>query len=218
MGYKNQFQEPLNKRASYWFGFLAGDGNINYYGNGRYRISLTLKREDRYHLNNLRQFLGLDHINIYDRKDQPASHLNIDNKSLFQDLRNLGLQSNKPRTITGDLIPRSQKFHFLRGIFDADGSISKYHNANAEYDKCKLIIYGTESLLEITKEIFNSGGSISNYKTCYGLGYSGRLQISEIYDKLYTDANIFLIRKFKTFYKIVKTLETRPAMHSNNRG
>lgn len=114
--------KTLNNNTAYWLGFLWGDGYVN--GN---RIQLSLKYDDRDHLNKFRGFLGSPTrpIRIFMDKTVMKQYCDLRVRSweYKKDLDKFKITTNKrdrgrmPISLTQKEIRR----HFLRGLFDADG-------------------------------------------------------------------------------------------------
>jgi intein-encoded DNA endonuclease-like protein len=95
--------------------------------------------------------------------------------------------------------------HFIRGYFDGDGCIS----INEKTNTFQVQFIGTESLLtsingilvmncdiNLAKLGLNHKNNSNNIRT---LGYGGRHNIKKIYDYLYNEAHIYMLRKKNKF-------------------
>ncbi len=189
-------QGTLTTETAYWLGFLTGDGSIGYYGNGRYRLGISLKRDDKKHLEKLAEFLGYKKDRVKDVRDAEAQLL-IDNKKLYQDLQTRNFEARKSRKTGKHMVPTRNKRHYFRGLFDADGTVCIYDEGNTD-----LSFYGHRPLLKEVKKFLNIGGSLYDSQTCFRLHYSGLNQQKFIFDKLYTKNCVCLERKYKIFQTI----------------
>jgi hypothetical protein len=94
--------------------------------------------------------------------------------------------------------------HFIRGYFDGDGHIGFYGN------RCKITILGTEPLLQGIKKIFESnipniGVQINKAKKTTDimqLVINGGRQVENTLDYIYSDAEMYLTRKFETYMEV----------------
>jgi intein-encoded DNA endonuclease-like protein len=115
---------------AYWFGMFISDGCISgskSLGSGgpTRRVAIDCGRLDKEHLQKLADHCGQE---LRYRSDRPeAVQWSINNYYLFERLRSLGVpfrKSLKPELADVlDHIPQSNMRHFLRGLFDGDGSI-----------------------------------------------------------------------------------------------
>lgn len=136
MEYNNQLNKIDSQEKAYLLGFLYGDGTITTYkesdGRIRYLTKISINEKDKELINTLHKHFPFLNKNSFDYgKYKPNSNkqysLSKSSKELFNDLMNNGLYprksyENKDKLrlphINGDLIP-----HFIRGFFDADGSV-----------------------------------------------------------------------------------------------
>lgn len=142
--------------------------------------------------------------------------INFSNKTMANDLRNLGIRPNKSLEFDKLLeIPTNLQRHFLRGYFDGDGSIThyikkrKYKEKTYAYDSMVMTIIATPKLIEEIVENFKiQKYSIQDSKT-KGLVYlriNADSQIKEIYKLMYDNATIFLSRKKEKWDKFIECL------------
>lgn len=187
---------------AYWFGFLVGDGCI--YEN-RYRLKLSLQKKDSGHLIKFAKFLGYgeDRIHFYGS----MAEFRVDNKELLTRLYKLGLCQNKVHKTHKGLIPKKFKRDFVRGLFDADGTIHLRHQKN--YLTANFHICGTYDLLsgiesELVKKIRKNNGTVGciciNQPST--LEVNGRWLIEKVGHYLYDGTETFLERKHKIFQTI----------------
>ena len=134
--------------------------------------------------------------------------LNFSSEIMDNDLRKLGLYSNKSLTIEN--IPNIKldlKRHFLRGYFDGDGSISIYNhtfvknNKLYSYTKGIMTIIATQKMIENFICEFNiEKYSITKSKTeeMKYIRMNSKKQLLEIYNIMYENASIYnRIKKIK---------------------
>lgn len=201
-----RFNSGVNSpEESYWLGFLVGDGTI--YEN-RYRVKLALQKKDKNHIEKFINFLGYNKKKIYFYPYKPLCKVRIDNKELLINLYNLGLCQNKVHKTHKGLIPKRYQRDFIRGLFDADGTIHISLPKEGKTKTADFHIHGTYNLLEGVRDIFvknikgvdKSTGCIS---TSVGqpslLEYKGRWIVDEIGHYLLGGAKVYLERKYKIF-------------------
>ncbi len=123
------FDEINTPDKAYWLGFLYADGHVDKEGG---KVSCSLKREDKPHLELLASIFGevIKDTAYYDdrvKKVVLQSLLIIGCKYLNNRLRSLGFYNDKTFTADGkvlDFISDNLIRHFLRGYFDGDGCVS----------------------------------------------------------------------------------------------
>jgi len=208
--YNKYFKKINSPEIAYWFGFIVGDGSIGIYGKSR-KFTIILKREDEYHLKKLASIIGYPKERVKNRKSKTGyefSDFQISCKELYNDLYNIGLRQRKSHILNKDIIPLNYKYDFIRGLFDADGTIIFIERKErGRYGKQTVIgLYGNYPLLKEIQKIFNNGGSLIENKSRNGradsLLYGGRFKVEKIGKKLYENAEIYLHRKKIIFDKI----------------
>lgn len=203
------FNEIDTPEKAYWLGFILADGSIKKLN----QICVALQREDRGHLERLRDALSPDsNISDYEAnnnvtgKRYPTSTLSVTSKQMIDDLANHGVVSNKTKVeqpkldLSDDLIR-----HYIRGFFDGDGWISIYDRR--PQDRCKNpkteVGFGSsEDMCEFISQHFSKVLGI-NYKEpkkgcIYRIRYNGNKDIAKIIQYLYNDTELYLPRKKET--------------------
>lgn len=129
---ENYFDNIDNQDKAYILGFLFADGSnyiIGSNGKKEYHIKLTLKSDDAYILERIKEKMGVERkiqINIRKSDGRAYASLEIKCKHMSLRLKELGVVQNKtfitkfPEYLQDDLIP-----HFVRGLMDGDGCIAK---------------------------------------------------------------------------------------------
>jgi len=208
--YNGYFKKINSSNVAYWFGFITGDGSIGIYNKSK-KFDINLKREDKYHLEKLASIIGYPIERVKNRKNKrgyETSDLQITCKELYDDLYNIGLRQRKSYILDKNIIPSNFKFDFIRGLFDADGTIIFIdRKGKGRYGKQAIIgLYGNYPLLEEIQKILNSGGHLMENKIKNGradsLLYGGRFKVEKIGKRLYKNAKIYLHRKKNIFDKI----------------
>lgn len=212
LSFNHNYFETLNKRNSYWLGFIFADGCCHIDKKGGHMFSINVALQDREHLEKFHKDLDSNHkVGVYSNgpgREKYARSQHVSEK-LVKDLIKLGCTPRKTFTIkfpniSNDLIP-----HFVRGLFDGDGCA--YWNAyrvnhkgeDRQIRKTPTLMMdfcGTEELLTKLKEILGISNTIVPVKGCYRLQMCGQ-KVFDIVDWMYKDADIFLERKFDKIYK-----------------
>jgi len=184
----NAFENLNDEESAYWFGYLCGDGSLH-----SKRDVIFLGSKDLEHLKKYKKFLRLKHkisgSNGY-------YSISFTSSITYKNLLNLGLTPRKSKTINEKVIPKRNVSHFIRGLFDSDGSIGFYKYENRNLKKASLCFYGNYPLLKHIKIRINDGGSIQKNKPrADSLIYGGRFKVAEVISFLYDNATIYLERK-----------------------
>jgi DNA-binding CsgD family transcriptional regulator len=115
------FQSICDESRAYWLGFIAADGWLTQ-GKRELRFGLQVAGRDRAHLALLADHLGLRVWEL------PRGHVVIrsGNAALVHDLRRAGIierKSSDPAIVAAlEDCPEGLRRHFVRGLFDGDGS------------------------------------------------------------------------------------------------
>lgn len=202
---QNAFENITTQEQAYWLGFLYADGSV-----GSTEHSITLGLTDKESVEQFREFLKTDRpLYVEERsKENPKWKdnytLTVHSKKLKKDLIKLGCIPNKTEKL--DRVPDLPEHlyrHFVRGIFDGDGSIWKsqerFHFSISGYlpfiDKVQDVIV-KETGLNKTK--------LAKRKHNYGdIRYGGKKNLSVLKDYLYKDATVYMSRKKNTFNLIL---------------
>lgn len=200
------FNTPLTERKAYLLGLILSDGHLNYQ---RGCFQYACKKDDVELIYFIKEELGSSHpIKEYKVKRKFYVRYNVTNKKLVTslidafNLPKLNKSQNNlsiPKKIPADLIP-----HFLRGMFDGDGSIWRHKNDSF----CFSYTGGYNMMKEIKKTITDSVNiSLSPIRFRYGknnknscsVGTKGTLKVSMFGDFIYKDSSCFLKRKREKF-------------------
>lgn len=143
---------------------------------------------------------------------QNSFFLIIGNKNLHNSLKKLGLLERKSwKEYSIPLISKNLRWHFLRGIFDGDGSF--YIDDRGKYKYlCASFSCGSRRFLQEIKEWLERCNIKThnirfdrkpNDKGCWQLRIASKEDIKKFTDYLYKNSNYFLDRKYeivKSFY------------------
>ena len=201
------------EEKAYFLGLIYSDGNVREH-NGGYYLSIELKREDKYILEKLAAELKCKN-KIYDRDRKTnfgESHMSnftsCNSKKIFDDLARFNIVPDKSHTTTSfinieELIPNNLIKHFLRGLIDGDGTISKRYttrqNAIAIYQNEINFCYEFDRLLKKSMNDYDLYENIIVNKNTgvYNLRYRRIDDIKKICDFLYNGSSIYLKRKYQ---------------------
>lgn len=191
----NIFEDINTEYKAYWLGFLMADGYIN---DKRNYISLNIKDLDI--LEEYRNFIG-GNCYIETTKENLYYRVRVTSEKMIKDLEKHGCINNKSLILKyPTTIPDNLQYHFIRGYFDGDGSIS-FSNNTQQYSTS---FTGTEEFLTNIKEKLNlsSKANLRKQNKVYRYEIKGNKKVKELGDKLYKDATIYLKRKKDKFDKL----------------
>lgn len=207
----NYFDSIDTEEKAYWLGFIFADGNISksermYKGKlkrGNYRFELSLKAEDKSHLEKFAKAIGFNKEVKISKAVNRANRcrLYFNNKHLWTILNSYGCTPNKSLTLT---FPKLEIFlnkelikHFIRGYIDGDGSICY---RNAVHTDFQLRILGTENFLTILQQQLPLEKQNKLHKdiNIFELCFSGSRGLY-VCNYLYKNSNIHLDRKYSRY-------------------
>lgn len=187
----NYFKNIDTEGRAYFLGLLFADGSIESNFNS-WVIRIGLQSQDKHILDSFKKELKYDG-NLYESKNRFS--LKISSKVLGDDLIKHGcipkksLILKRPSTVPYNLI-----WHFIRGVFDGDGSLTISGRG------ARFLIYGTKDLLDYIAEVIklelNIHSTVIKTESIYMLSVSGNRQVTKLLEKLYNNANFYLIRKY----------------------
>lgn len=195
------FEKPLNELEKYWIGFLIADGSVQKYKNKQDMIRITLKRKDKNHLQKFLNFLEVPNQKIYDSstKNSKRSEISVSSQKLVDKLKHFNIFPNKtfntspPKSLANDS-------HFWRGVIDGDGHISEKRPV--------LVLCGNKETVKSFKSWVNTFcNTNASVRRAKGNSYRFKLEGNNLYietlNKIYSNCNIKLDRKFLNYKKLV---------------
>lgn len=214
-GFDQYYFHNIDTEAkAYFFGFLLADGN-NY--SKQYRITLSLAEADKKILedfkNEIKTTSEIKTNKSYKETHQDKKYLQINSKIMSNKLSEIGCVDRKSNILKfpKNIIPDNLMNHFIRGVFDGDGSIStsKHKTKNWKYHVFN-ITGNSEFLVDLQKILVkecNLNQTKLNKPKRYKNGtamlvYGGAGNILKIRQWLYKDSKFFLERKKNKFFSI----------------
>lgn len=200
-----------NQNKSYILGFLWADGHVE---NTKSTISISLEEHDRNILEKMRHDINsqkeLEFIDYSNKHDFGYNYKNqyrllLYSSHMCKSLNKLGMHHDKSLTATFPSIREDLLSHFVRGLFDGDGSICRYkHKHGFNYT---LTITTTESLCKDLIKIANDTLGINSHmydaSNHNGItkvfNISGKIQVKTFMDWLYKDCELKLDRKYNRY-------------------
>jgi len=207
----NFFEEIDNEEKAYFLGLLYADGCLVKNSNCFF---LSLQEQDSYILEQLKECLKytgpIKTLNYKTKKETYKNQklLRITNKKIYCDLINLGLFPNKSLSLKfpiNNQVPNDLIFHFIRGYFDGDGSVTNSKN------KPVVNFLGTFEFLSELKKRFNAEYNFNEiqirklkHSNCFSYSVGGKTQLKAVYRLLYKNCTTYLTRKKNKFEQILQ--------------
>lgn len=193
-----------DEKKAYWLGFLFADVYIrNKVRNNKtheYFLRLKLSIKDKNHVLKFREFLKTNCPLKYEiHKGNESCYIQINCKKLVQKLIDYGCVCNKSLVLKfPNFINKEMMVHFIRGYFDGDGWITK------EKYRLKFGLVGTYEFLYDIRSILMKELNIFKYKimkrqSIHCICYGSKKSISDTFNYLYSNATLFLKRKYEIF-------------------
>lgn len=137
--FDDYFKKINSADRAYFFGLIATDGSISsdLKNQKRRKLSIKLKAEDAHILKTFKKFLktkkklyysGEKYYGQKKIKSNPTYVLEIFSDKIHSDLIKLGVGKNKTKFLSFPnykTVPKNLMRHYIRGVFDGDGSINK---------------------------------------------------------------------------------------------
>ncbi|MEK6878405.1 MAG: AP2 domain-containing protein [Nanoarchaeota archaeon] len=209
---ENYFRTINLKRKAYWLGWLWGDGNV--YNN---IISINLQERDKYILEELKKDIKSEYkIEDY-YSESPAnikykqSRLKVSSGKMTQHLAKLNFLPCKSKLKLTPIIPKKYMPDFIRGEFEADGSICR----NIKFKlQGSIRIADTEYVCVMIKKYLDMKfrkdfGYIIKYKNFSLFLISQQDDIIDFYNLIYKNCRFCLKRKRDKFKIFINEMKNR---------
>ncbi len=214
------FDNIDTQEKAYILGMFSADAAITY---KPYNVKLELKSDDEDILEKIKNAMNYNFdIKHYKNKCKTenynyvcdTSRLNITNKNIVLKLAEYGVVPRKSNILYFDFnkIPKEYHSHYLRGLWDGDGTISL--NTNRKTPQPTMNLTSSTTMIQNIVKLLNKNFEINPY--LYNRRKSnvdnttmvvGRQQdIKNLLEFLYKDATIYLDRKYEKYIECKKLL------------
>lgn len=215
---EDYFENIDTEEKAYWLGFISADGCIVKSGEyNSYRLYINLGRVDESHLQkflnaidasdiNIQQCTAFGGFNNVDGSD--TSRIILNSHKLCKDLEKYNVHQRKSYDIEMPKLNPLLMSHYLRGFIDGDGSFHYHYDAKNNRYRYSFEVVGASMLLmrQIQEYLMLNNIKTNIYirKTnkSIRLMSASKVEISKLIDFLYTNANIYLDRKYKKINEI----------------
>lgn len=200
------FDKVDTEHKAYWLGYIFADGHID----KKKGLTFCCNVQDVDILEKLKVDFSCDYP-IRMRKNNMREMV-ICSRYLGETLFNIGFTHNKSYEVDFKkiltYIPNELMHHFLRGMFDGDGSIRYY---DYDYIAGYQYHFGYTGLKEVCEFVANflklkTKISREHNTHTYSISTSNAPMIKYIYNVLYKDATIYCERKYNTFQEVLKLI------------
>ena len=216
------FDEIDTEDKAYFLGWMYSDGCNSTYdnkGKNRYNIVVQLQKRDREILDAFLSYMKstapLAYVAPREENEQGYYRMSIYNKRMSQMLEKHGVTANKTFNVTYPTwLSEELQHHFVRGVFDGDGSISTQYYDNDKLKKSSVSILGTNDLCNSIQQMLLSEINIASRitdtnrtdKRIRTLWITVHSEVIGFSDWLYKDATIWLSRKREKFDVLKQTM------------
>lgn len=219
---ENYFEKIDTEEKAYFLGLIYSDGCL--YKN---ILSVSLVKDDSHILERFLFFLESE-SKLYDipprkKTHQPQKKLMISNSKLREDLILLGVTEKKSLNLkfpTEDQVPKKFLNHFIRGVFDGDGSIFSYDRKinNKTYTEIGLSIISSNEFIIGLKDTVGYGNVYvtNNGKNSF-ISFKKKNEIENMVDYLYDNSTIFLKRKREKTKEILDLLKNKKYFYGSEK-
>ncbi len=200
----NYFKVWSNEMA-YFLGFIAADGHVRPQNN---LLMINILNSDRHIIESMKKALEYPGplLDVNKKHGQKQVLLRMVSKEMIKDLAEMGFTGNKTYDfdwVKG--IPDEYVHHFIRGMFDGDGSCY----INKEKQSFMANIVGTYKLTENIKNYYNkqkgyNTGCLNRQGSIQILEFNGRYNALDFLNWIYKDSTpeTRLERKYKLYLEL----------------
>lgn len=193
---RDYFKNINSKEKAYILGFVAGDGNVNL-RQGRLRIELNIRDIDV--LRKIKSEIDPENsVGLVKNILKNTVSLSFFSKELCEDFyKHMKIpftESKKSKIIKFPDIEDKFVLDFIRGFFDADGSICHPSKNKTKYPICTISSTSDGFLEEMSKKI-----SIPHFRSGYQITFKN-LNCLDFLGSLYDNPSIYLSRKRDLFF------------------
>lgn len=215
MKYNNELQLIDTKEKAYLLGFLYGDGTITTYTEKNNRIrfltKISINNNDKNLLIKLKEYFNFFNLNEfnygkYNINSNKQTSLSKSSKKLYDDLILNGLYPRKSYENKDKLhlpnINDNLISHFIRGFFDADGSVYIQNNRKnlIRIEFCSVAKNFIHEINNYLKSININSWKVSekiynDRQNLYVITFTKTSEIKKLIEYMYNNATIYLERK-----------------------
>jgi hypothetical protein len=215
---EDYFENIDTEEKAYWLGFISADGCVVKTGQyNSYRLYINLGDIDELHLQKFLDAINAHDVNIQHHtafggynniNGSKTSRIVLNSLKLCNDLSKYNVHERKSYDITMPKIDKDLIPHYLRGFIDGDGCFHYHYDEKGNRYRYSFEIVGAS---KVVLEQFQKYLLSNNIKTNIYIRKSNqsvrlvtgsKIEILKLIDLLYSDAHIYLDRKYKKINEI----------------
>lgn len=197
----NEFFEEWSPELAYILGLFVSDGSISDYDNyGKKYVSFSNNTKDKDMLEKVAGVIGYKN-KVLDLKSG-MSRIRPSGNFVWSFFKDLGFDNNKTfnAVVPKEIIIRSELYsHFIRGLFDGDGSISIRQRRIHSYP-CSSVV-GTKGVVDFVANVFPFYNTCEPHVSIHRVTYDGENSVKFL-NALYENSTIHMERKYEKFLKV----------------
>lgn len=185
--------------ANYWAGALLADGCVRERDENSHTIKLHISKKDSSWLRKFKESLEAEHPI---REDGDFIRLKVHSNDMFNDLKRFGVVPRKTYGNSEPEIKDEMMSHFIRGLLDGDGSITK----NNKRGSVKVNLVNSKAICNWVNDnvdrLINISGCLYPH-SCSDVAWNweitDRKDLEKFGNWLYDDTDLFMERKYKRY-------------------
>lgn len=202
------FELPLGFTSAYMLGYIWADGSVD----SELRVlKLRIKEKDgellgkiRLELKSNHKLALRDHRNGNTGRIHKAWNLDISSAVLVRSLHRLGVVPRKSyRDVEVTRLGKHLRSHFVRGLFDGDGSVGVRKVAHGlRNPKLTIRLYGNHTTVSTVREWIVEEGikptevwPVSKEDRVFGVGCTKQSEVLKLVNWMYSEGTMWLNRK-----------------------
>ena len=195
------------EEKAYWLGFIYADGSLSKNGN---RLLIYLSSQDSEHLRKLASIFGREVI-VGRHGKYSRAMLTVHSTHIWKQLNSKGIHPGKTYIDKPEVmgyVPSDLVRHFIRGNFDGDGCIS------IENGSYRVDMIAHKSVITIIRDIVAREAGVRTNPIVqnkvspivHHVMWCGSAQVNNIHRYMYTDATVYMERKYDKFGEVLCTI------------
>lgn len=189
--------DNLNKKSnwfSYFLGWAASDGSVQN-KKGNYTFSLKVKDEEIVDM----FYTLIPRSKKYYHRDKDMYCLHIGNKQFVEYLVSIGITPRKSRTL--EIKESELNNHFIRGLFDGDGSVR--NTKLSQKHEAKITSGSLKFVKQLVNYLDNNGIKTSSYKNgdCVNVTTTSKTETKSFYLLMYKDCDNYFLKRKKDLFE-----------------
>ena len=215
---ENYFENIDTEEKAYWLGFIAADGSVvksSKYNS--YRLYINLSYVDELHLEKFKNAIGANDIKLQkytstkgfcNPSGSTTSRIVLNSFKMCADLAKYNIHQRKSYDIEMPNICNDLIRHYLRGLFDGDGSYHYHYDIkNNRYRYMFEIVSANKIFVEQIQRYLLSVGIKTNLYHRKEFNYfrlmtASKRELLKLIDLIYSDATVYLDRKYEKINEI----------------